>query len=103
MSKEEIERRFSLFRKIFDEQRKVKYDYEYVNKHWRFYYTLIIDNDTFLKSIPTHIEIEKLNDPDLEFKKLVNHFKKRLHKNEGVEWYWYTCITKNMFTKYKLK
>ena len=103
MPKEEIERRFSFFRKIFDEQRKVKYDYEYVNKHWRFYYTLIIDNGTLLKRIPTHIEIEKLNKPDIEFKKLVNYFKKGLHKNESIEWYCYTRITKNMFANFKLK
>ena len=98
-SKEEIQKRLSFFRRMFDEQRKVKYDIEYKTGYWRFYYNIVTDmGGGVVRKLNTHVEIRKLDNPDAEFKELVNRFKKILWKNDGIEWYCYTYISKSQLS-----
>ena len=108
MTQEELQEKFEYFRERFNIQRNAKYEYEYRTGCWRFYYTLVKEEKKpkekkhvqIYKN--THVEVEKLNDSDKEFKQLFRWFKRNLKKNEGIEWYNNSLITKQMFNKYKI-
>ena len=102
MTETELQEKFDYFKRMFNTQRDAKYEYEYRTGCWRFYYTLVRREGYIETSYNKHIEVEKLDNPEKEFKQLFRRFKTNLCKNEGIEWFVNSLITKQMFNKYKI-
>ena len=98
MNIEEIKRRFDFFKKEFDYQRWVCYNLS--SNYWRFRYDKSIYEGDICRTTSRRILVKKEDDADKEFKTLCNVFKRCLKNNEGIEWYFNTRISKQMFKTY---
>lgn len=100
MNLDELKRRFDFFRKEFNYQRKFMYDHLHSDGYWRFRYNKSKYEGDICRTESRRILVKKEDDPDKEFKTLCNVFKKCLKENDGIEWYFNTRISKQMFETY---